>query len=138
MRRQQSVRTLLYNARVLTLDDRRTEHLNGWILIEGQRIKDLGPGSPPDDLKDISARIDAGGDLLMPGMINTHCHMAMTVFRGLGEDVDDRLFRYILPLEREAVTPDVVRSGSELAALEMIMGGVTTVADMYWLSLIHI
>ena len=42
MRRQQSVRTLLYNARVLTLDDRRTEHLNGWILIEGQRIKDLG------------------------------------------------------------------------------------------------
>ena len=126
------MRTLLYNARVLTLDEKRTEHLNGWILIDGQRIKNLGSGSEPDDIKDIDARIDVGGDLLMPGMINTHCHMAMTVFRGLGEDVDDRLFRYILPLEREAVTPDVVRSGSELAALEMIMGGVTTVADMYW------
>ena len=126
------MRTLLYNARVLTLDEKRTEHLNGWILIDGQRIKNLGSGSEPDDIKDIDARIDMGGDLLMPGMINTHCHMAMTVFRGLGEDVDDRLFRYILPLEREAVTPDVVRSGSELAALEMIMGGVTTVADMYW------
>lgn len=126
------MRTLLYNARILTLNDRRTEHLNGWILIEDQWIKDLGAGSPPDNLKNVSARIDTGGDLLMPGMINTHCHMAMTVFRGLGEDVDDRLFRYILPLEREAVTPDVVRSGSELAALEMIMGGVTTVADMYW------
>ena len=98
MGRQKSVRTLLYNARILTLNDRRTEHLNGWILIEDQWIKDLGAGSPPDNLKNVSERIDTGGDLLMPGMINTHCHMAMTVFRGLGEDVDDRLFRYILPL----------------------------------------
>ncbi len=126
------MQTLIYNAHVLTMDDKRTEHLNGWILIDGQRIKNLGAGPVPDALNDIGVRIDASGDLLMPGMINTHCHMAMTVFRGLGEDVDDRLFRYILPLEREAVTPAVVRTGSELAALEMIMGGVTTVADMYW------
>jgi 5-methylthioadenosine/S-adenosylhomocysteine deaminase len=56
----------------------------------------------------------------------------MTLFRGLGEDVDDRLFRYILPIERKYVTPQMVRAGSRLAALEMIMGGVTTVADMYY------
>ena len=55
-----------------------------------------------------------GGDLVMPGMVNGHCHMTMTLFRGLGEDVDDRLFRYILPLEREFVTP--ARGGSRLSA----------------------
>src|SRR5262249_50701288 len=53
-------------------------------------------------------------------------------FRGLGEDVDDRLFRYILPIERKFVTPEMVAVGGRLAALEMIMGGVTTVADMYY------
>ena len=48
----------------------------------------------------------------MPGMVNPHCHMGMSVFRGLAEDVDDRLYRYILPLERKFVTPDMVRVGS--------------------------
>jgi 5-methylthioadenosine/S-adenosylhomocysteine deaminase len=51
---------------------------------------------------------------------------------GLGEDVDDRLFRYILPLERRFVTPDMVRAGTALSALELIAGRVTTVADMYY------
>ena len=49
--------------------------------------------------------IDADGDVVMPGMVNPHCHMAMTLFRGLGEDVDDRLYRYVLPMERKFVTP---------------------------------
>jgi len=73
-----------------------------------------------------------GGDLVMPGMVNPHCHMPMTLFRGLGEDVDDRLYRYILPLERALVSADVVETGAELAAVELIRGGVTTVADMYY------
>ena len=73
-----------------------------------------------------------GGDLVMPGMVNSHCHMTMTLFRGLGEDVDDRLFRYVLPLERKCITPRTVEIGSRLAALELIRGGVTTVADMYY------
>ena len=73
-----------------------------------------------------------GGDIVLPGMVNPHCHMAMSLFRGLGEDVDDRLFRYMLPLERKFVSPEMVRAGSALSALEMIMGGVTTVADMYY------
>jgi len=68
----------------------------------------------------------------MPGMVDPHCHMAMTLFRGLGEDVDDRLYRYVLPLERKFVTREMVRAGTALAALELIQGGVTTVADMYY------
>ena len=100
----------------------------GWLRVEGDRIAALGAGHPPD----VAGGIDLGGDVLMPGMVNPHSHLAMSLFRGLGEDVDDRLYRYILPLEREFVTPAMVRAGTALSALELIQGGVTTVADMYY------
>ena len=108
------------------------DYQQGWVVIDGKRISALGEGEVPVLHKNADEVIDVDGDLIMPGMVNTHCHMPMSLFRGLGEDVDDRLFRYILPLEKEAITPDVVRTGSNLAALEMMLGGVTTVADMYW------
>ena len=121
---------LITNALVLTVDKAMTVHDRGWMLIEGDTIAAIGGGVPPE----ISGAepVDAAGDLIMPGMVNPHCHMAMSLFRGLGEDVDNRLFRYILPIERKFVTPEMVRVGSRLAALEMIAGGVTTVADMYY------
>lgn len=108
------------------------EYQLGWILIEGNEIISCGPDTYNEENNHIDQMIDVDGDLIMPGMINTHCHMSMVLFRGLGEDVDDRLFKYILPLEKKAVTEDVVRIGAELAALEMIMGGVTTTSDMYY------
>lgn len=124
------MKTLLTNAWLITVDPAMTEHRHGWLLIEDGKIIKLGDGVPPEVA---GAEIrDMGGDIVMPGMINTHCHMAMSLFRGLGEDVDDRLFRYMLPLERKFVSPEMVRAGSTLSALEMIMGGVTTVADMYY------
>lgn len=100
----------------------------GWLRVEGDRIVALGAGDPTD----ATGALDLGGDVLMPGMVNPHSHLAMSLFRGLGEDVDDRLYRYILPLEREFVSPDMVRAGTALSALELIQGGVTTVADMYY------
>lgn len=122
------MKTLLTNAWILTVDAAMTEYQNGWLLVEDGKITALGDGPPPeaDEIRDM------GGDIVMPGMVNTHCHMAMSLFRGLGEDVDDRLFRYMLPLERKFVSPQMVRAGSTLSALEMIMGGVTCVADMYY------
>lgn len=124
------MKTLITNAWLITVDPAMTEHRHGWLLIEDGKIIKLGDGAPPEV---VGAEIrDMGGDIVMPGMINTHCHMAMSLFRGLGEDVDDRLFRYMLPLERKFVSPEMVRAGSTLSALEMIMGGVTTVADMYY------
>jgi 5-methylthioadenosine/S-adenosylhomocysteine deaminase len=119
--------TTLTNARILTMDAGLTEIENGWLRVEGTRIAALGEGPAPDP-----GAVDMGGDLVLPGLVNPHCHMTMTLFRGLGEDVDDRLFRYVLPLERQCITPRTVRIGSELAALELIRGGVTTVADMYY------
>lgn len=121
---------LLTNAWVLTLDEDMTEHHPGWVQIEGATILALGSGNPPSILG--AEIIDCDGDIVMPGMVNTHCHMGMSVFRGLAEDVDDRLYRYILPLERKFVSADMVRAGSALSALELIQGGVTTVADMYY------
>ena len=123
--------TLLTNARILTMDAGLTEYERGWLRFEGSRITGLGAGEAPAPLAGEEV-VDCGGDLVMPGMVNSHCHMTMSLFRGLGEDVDDRLFRYILPLERRAIDARSVRIGSTLAALELIRGGVTTVADMYY------
>lgn len=123
--------TLLTNAWLVTVDAAMTEHRTGWLLIEEGRIAALGGGLPPQ-VPPGTPVCDMGGDIVMPGMVNPHCHMAMSLFRGLGEDVDDRLFRYMLPLERKFVSPGMVRVGSTLSALEMIMGGVTCVADMYY------
>ena len=122
--------TLIINARILTVDPAMTIHDGGWLAVEDGIIRSLGDGPAP--VLPGAEIVDVAGDLIMPGMVNPHGHMAMTLFRGLGEDVDDRLFRYILPIERKYVTPQMVRAGSRLAALEMILGGVTTVADMYY------
>lgn len=122
--------TLFTNGLVLTVDPAMTVHEKGWVLVEAGRITGVGEGAAPQVAG--AEIVDLAGDMLVPGMVNPHCHMAMTLFRGLGEDVDDRLYRYVLPIEREFVTPEMVRVGSRLAALEMIAGGVTTVADMYY------
>jgi 5-methylthioadenosine/S-adenosylhomocysteine deaminase len=122
--------TLFTNAWVLTMDPAMVEHANGWVHVEGDMIKALGSGAAPQIAG--AELVDCGGDIVMPGMVNTHCHMGMSVFRGLAEDVDDRLYRYILPLERKFVTAEMVRVGSALSALEMIEAGVTSVADMYY------
>ncbi|MGJ8546843.1 MAG: amidohydrolase family protein [Sulfitobacter sp.] len=120
---------VLSNARILAVDGQMTEIERGWIAVDGTKISAMGAGDAPAGL---GRAEDMQGDLIMPGMVNPHCHMAMTLFRGLGEDVDDRLFRYILPLERALMTADLVEIGSRLAALELIRGGVTCVADMYY------
>jgi 5-methylthioadenosine/S-adenosylhomocysteine deaminase len=121
---------LITNALILPIDAGMSVIDNGYVHIAGDTIMAVGTGPAPNVPG--ADTIDAGGDLIMPGMVNPHCHMAMTLFRGLGEDVDDRLYRYVLPMERKFVTPEMVRVGTELAALELIDAGVTTVADMYY------
>ena len=76
--------------------------------------------------------LDAGGDFVMPGMVNAHTHASMTVFRGLGDDVPDRLTRFIFPLEHTLVDREVVYWGALHGMVEMVQGGVTTLADMYY------
>ncbi len=121
---------LLTNALLLPCTPDMPVIENGWVQVDGTTITATGSGAPPD--LPGAETVDLGGDLLMPGMVNPHCHIAMTLFRGLGEDVDDRLYRYVLPMERKFVTPQMVRAGTALGVYEMIASGVTAVADMYY------
>ena len=123
---------LLTRAALVTCDAAFTIHDPGWLATdENGAISALGGGTPPAELTAVE-QIDCGGDVVMPGMVNTHCHMAMSLLRGLGDDEPDRLERYIFPLEARFVAPEMVRLGSLHAGIELAEGGVTTVADMYY------
>jgi 5-methylthioadenosine/S-adenosylhomocysteine deaminase len=78
--------------------------------------------------------IDARDDIVLPGLINTHTHAPMVMFRGLADDLAlmEWLQKYIFPAEAKTVSPEMVRIGTRLAALEMIESGTTTYADMYY------
>ena len=78
--------------------------------------------------------IDCGGKVLMPGLVNAHTHVPMTLLRGLADDLrlDVWLMGYMMPVEREFVSPDFVRLGTRLGCAEMIRSGVTCFADMYY------
>lgn len=121
---------IVHNATLLPCTQDMPVISGGFVHVDGTRVVACGPGPAPRVPG--AEMVDVGGDVVMPGMVNPHCHMAMTLFRGLGEDVDDRLVRYILPLERRFVTPQMVAVGTALAAFESIQGGVTTLADMYY------
>src|SRR5207302_10838312 len=72
--------------------------------------------------------------IVLPGLINTHTHAPMVMYRGLADDLAlmDWLNKYIFPAEAKTVSPEMVRVGTRLAALEMIQSGTTTFADMYY------
>src|ERR1700722_8389578 len=119
---------------VVTMDAEFRVIEDGAVAIEGDSIVAVGKRS---DLESKFAKIktiDAGGTLILPGMINGHAHAAMSLFRGLAEDhsLDDWLQKYIFPAEARNVTEDFVLWGTRLGVLEMLRGGITTYADMYY------
>ncbi|MGF1683082.1 amidohydrolase [Photobacterium minamisatsumaniensis] len=127
----ENVDLLIKNATVLTMNNEKTVYENGLVAVKENKIFAVTDGS---DVKEYKATktIDANGDIVMPGLINTHTHVSMTVFRSMADDVPDRLHRYIFPLESKLVSRDMVRIGAQLGNVEMVKGGVTTYADMYY------
>jgi 5-methylthioadenosine/S-adenosylhomocysteine deaminase len=125
---------LLTNAIVLTMDDSMTMYEPGAVAIQGERILALGEAA--ELAKTIVAKevIDCQSKILMPGLVNAHTHVPMTLLRGLADDLrlDVWLMGYMMPVEREFVSPDFVRLGTSLACVEMIRSGVTCFADMYY------
>ena len=127
----ENVDLLIKNATILTMDQDKTVFNNGLIAVKGNKIYAVTDGSNLDEYK-ATKTIDADGDIVMPGLINSHTHASMTVFRSMADDVPDRLHRYIFPLEKKLVSRDMVRIGAQLGNVEMLKGGVTTYADMYY------
>ncbi|MDE1263165.1 amidohydrolase [Vibrio aestuarianus] len=127
----ENVDLLITNATVLTMDNDKKVYPNGLVAVKENQIVAVSDGRDIEQYKALQT-IDAEGDIVMPGLINTHTHVSMTVFRSLADDVPDRLHRYIFPLEEKLVSPDMVRIGAQLGNVEMLKGGVTTYADMYY------
>jgi 5-methylthioadenosine/S-adenosylhomocysteine deaminase len=125
---------IVTGATVVTMDGTRAIYDDGMVVVKGDTILAVGPRGELE-AKYASARIiDARGKLVLPGFINGHTHVPMTLFRGLHDDVtlNDWLYKYIFPAEAKNVNEAFVRWGTRLAAAEQIRGGVTTFADMYY------
>lgn len=118
---------------VVTMDGQRRVIDHGAVAIRGERIVAVGPQSRIDRDYQAKHRLDIDG-VLSPGFINTHTHAAMSLFRGIADDLrlQDWLQNYIFPAEAKNVTRDFVRWGTRLACLEMALSGTTTYTDMYY------
>lgn len=103
------------------------------VALKDQRIMAIMPTSEAREVTDV-AHIDLKGCVLMPGLINLHCHAAMSLFRGYGDDMPlmSWLKQYIWPTEQQIVDPVFVRDGSDVAIAELIRGGTTTLVDNYF------
>jgi 5-methylthioadenosine/S-adenosylhomocysteine deaminase len=122
---------LLTNAIVLTMDPQFTVHRQGAVAVTGDSIVAVGPGAVEYQPAET---IDCGGRVVMPGLVNAHTHVPMSLLRGLADDLrlDVWLMGYMMPVERAFVSPDFVRLGTRLGCAEMIRSGVTCFADMYY------
>jgi 5-methylthioadenosine/S-adenosylhomocysteine deaminase len=125
---------LLTNATVLTMDEALNQYEPGAIAIQGETILAIGTESALRAQYAPKEVLDCGGKVLMPGLINAHTHAAMTLLRGLADDLrlDVWLLGYMMPVERSFVSPQFVDLGTRLACAEMIRSGVTCFADMYY------
>lgn len=131
---KQSVDLLVTHGTAVTMDTQRRVINNAAIAVQGDIITALGDTPSLLARYDAKTIIDARGALLLPGLINAHTHVPMSMFRGLAEDMalQDWLRKYIFPAEAKNVTPDFVVAATKLTLLEMLRGGTTTVADMYY------
>ncbi|MGL5057203.1 MAG: amidohydrolase, partial [Fusobacteriaceae bacterium] len=128
--KREQVSIIIKNGTLLTMNEKREVIENGVIIIKNNKIISVGNEELLEKYEATKV-IDAEDGIIMPGMINTHTHASMTVFRSLADDVPDRLNRYIFPLENKMVSPEMSYLGAKHGALEMALGGVTTVVDMY-------
>lgn len=122
---------LIKNGKILTMDAENSIIEKGFIGVENDTVSVVGRGNCPAD-HTAGTEIDAEGNLVLPGLINGHTHAAMTLFRGLADDLPlmDWLNNYIFPVESR-MDADFVRTGTLLACAEMILSGTTTFCDMY-------
>lgn len=124
--------TLVTNGHVLTMDGDFTAFPAGAVAITGTRIAAVGPMAEAAQVRAAEV-VDARGGIVLPGFVNTHCHAAMVLFRGLADDRPlDAFLKTVWAAEAAHVTPETERAGATLGLAEMALGGVTHVVDMYF------
>ena len=121
---------LFKNAKVITMDEACPFFDNAFVGVTGRKIEYIGNERPAATAH---REIDASGKVLLPGLINTHTHVPMTLFRGLSDDceLDIWLREHIWPAE-DKLTAESVRAGTELAVAEMLASGTTSFSDSYF------
>jgi 5-methylthioadenosine/S-adenosylhomocysteine deaminase len=130
----QPVDLVVRNGTVVTVDASRRVIAHGAVAVDGGRIAAVGTEAEVDARFRGKEVLDAGGGIVMPGLVNAHTHAAMVLFRGVADDLKlmEWLQKYIFPAEKINVTAEFVKAGTRLAALEMIRSGTTTFVDMYY------
>lgn len=128
------VNTILTNGIVVCMDAGFRIIQNGAVAIKDDKIAAIGPAAEIAKNHTADETLDCAGCAIMPGLINCHTHVPMTLLRALADDLrlDVWLYGYMLPVEQKFVSPEFVRLGAQLACAEMIRSGVTTVNDMYY------
>ncbi len=119
---------------VVTMDRTGRILSPGAVAIDGREIVAVDAAGAIASRFDGRESIDASGQVIMPGLVNTHTHAPMVLYRGLADDLAlmEWLQKYIFPAEAKTLSREFVRAGTRLAALEMIQSGTTTYADMYY------
>ncbi len=128
-----SVDILIENGLLVTMSgDDRVDH--GTVAIKDGVIIDIGSTHALKEKYQASKVIDAGNKIVMPGLVNTHTHAAMTLFRGLADDIPlkEWLEQHIWPMEGKRINAGTAVLGAKLAMAEMIRSGTTTFNDMYF------
>ena len=125
---------LLSGGLVITMDATHQVLASGAVAVRGNAIVAVGPQADVRARFEAAAEIDCNGKLIIPGLVNTHTHMPMSLLRGLADDLrlDVWLHGYILPVEKQFVNPEFCYLGTMLSCAEMIRAGVTCYADMYY------
>jgi 5-methylthioadenosine/S-adenosylhomocysteine deaminase len=126
--------TILHNATIVTMDEGFRVIRDGAVAVAGDSIAAVGPAAEILASTSAAETLDCRGAALIPGLINAHTHVPMTLLRGMADDLrlEVWLLGYMMPVEREFVSPDFCRLGTLLACAEMIRSGITCFADMYY------
>ncbi|MBF8301272.1 MAG: mtaD 1 [Acidobacteria bacterium] len=131
---QRQVSLVVTNGTIVTMDGGGRVMANGAVAIDGSDIVAVDTADAIQRDFHGSETIDAAGQVVLPGLVNTHTHAPMVLYRGLADDLAlmEWLTKYMFPAEAKTVSPEFVRAGTRLAALEMIQSGTTTYTDMYY------
>src|SRR5689334_16879294 len=130
----QTADLLIVGGTIVTMNERRDVIEDGAIAVKNGEIIAVGKSADITKSYRTKQTIDGKGKVIIPGLINTHTHVPMSLYRGIADDLDlqEWLTKYIFPAEAKNVNEAFVRAGTRLGLAEMIRGGTTTYCDMYY------